>query len=107
MLMDNTYDLNGKINDYIDSFNIIFADRDLETFERIQKLRDRFNFINLSSDFAVNFILEYEKIDLVIISRKISNLENIIRRANRKKINVYILGKDINLPLNEKEIENI
>ena len=93
--MDNKSRLDNKINSYIDSFNIILADKDLETFERIRKLNNKFNFINLSSDFAVNFILEYEKIDLIIISKKISSLSNIIEKANRKKISVYILGRDI------------
>ncbi|GAI74498.1 unnamed protein product, partial [marine sediment metagenome] len=107
MLMDKNSSLNNKINRYINSFNIILADKDLETFERIRKLNNKFNFINLSSDFAVNFILEYEKIDLIIISKKISSLSNIIEKANRKKIRVYILGRDIKLPINEEEIENI
>jgi MinD-like ATPase involved in chromosome partitioning or flagellar assembly len=105
--MDNNSSLDNKINRYINSFNIILADKDLETFERIRKLNNKFNFINLSSDFAVNFILEYEKIDLIIISKKILNLQNIIEKANRKKISVYILGRDIKLPINEEEIENI
>lgn len=105
--MDKNSSLNNKINRYINSFNIILADKDLETFERIRKLNNKFNFINLSSDFAVNFILEYEKIDLIIISKKISSLSNIIEKANRKKISVYILGRDIKLPINEEEIENI
>jgi MinD-like ATPase involved in chromosome partitioning or flagellar assembly len=96
-----------KTNRNISSFNIILADRDNDTFRRIQNLTNRFNFINLSSCFAVNFILEYEKIDLVIISKKISDLSNIIKRANRKKINVYILGRDVGYPINEKEIENL
>jgi len=89
------------------SFNVILADKDLETFKKIQNLRNKFNFINLSSNFAVNFILEYEKIDLIIISKKISDLSNIIGRAKRKKINIYIIGEDIRLPISESEIENI
>ena len=105
--MDKNSSLDNKISRYINSFNIILADKDLETFERIRKLNNKFNFINLSSDFAVNFILEYEKIDLIIISKKISSLSNIIEKANRKKIRVYILGRDIKLPINEEEIENI
>jgi len=99
--------LSNKTNKYMNSFNIILADKDLETFKRVQKLNSKFNFINLSSSFAVSFILEYEKIDLIIISKKISNIENILERAKRKKINVYILGKDIKLPINKKELENI
>ena len=99
--------LNKKINSYISSFNVILADKDLETFKIIQNLRNKFNFINLSSNFAVNFILEYEKIDLIIISKKISDLSNIIERAKRKKINIYIIGEDIKFPISESEIENI
>lgn len=99
--------LNNKINEHISSFNIILADKDLDTFKKIQNLKNKYNFINLSSNFAVNFILEYEKIDLIIISKKISDLSNIVDRAKRKKINIYILGEDIKLPISEGEIENI
>ncbi len=99
--------LDNKINESKNSFNIILADKDIETFKSIQRLNDKFNFINLSSCFAVNFILEYEKIDLIVISKKISNLTSIIERANKKKINVYIIGKDIKSPVDEKEIEGI
>ena len=105
--MDKPSYLSDKINGYTNSFNIILADKDIETFKKVQNLNKKFNFINLSSNFAVNFILEYEKIDLIIISKKISDLSNIIERANRKKIDVYILGEDIKLPINENEIENI
>jgi len=105
--MDKNSNLTNEINKYVNSFNIILADEDLETFKKFQKLNNKFNFINLSSNFAVNFILEYEKIDLIIISKKISNLSNIVERANRKKINVYVLGRDIKLPIDEKEIEKI
>ncbi|MDD3818954.1 MAG: AAA family ATPase [Actinomycetota bacterium] len=99
--------INSEINKNNNSFNIIVADRDVATFKKFQKLSDRFNFINLSSYFAVSFILEYEKIDLIIISRKISNLPEIIEKAARKKISVCILGKDISLPINEDEVESI
>ena len=99
--------LNNKMNECVSSFNIILADKDLETFKKIQNLKNKYNFINLSSNFAVNFILEYEKIDLIIISKKISNLSNIAERANRKKIKIYILGEDIKLPISEREIENV
>jgi len=96
-----------KTTKNIDSFNIILADSDNETFKRVQNLNDKFNFINLSSNFAVNFILEYEKINLVIISKKISDLQGITKRANKKKIKVYVMGEDIHYPLNEKELENL
>ncbi len=105
--MDIYTNINDKISKYINSFNIILADRDTKTFKRVQNLFKKFKFINLNSSFAVNFILEYERIDMVIISRKISNLSDIVSRAKRKKINVYILGKDIGSPINENEIENL
>jgi len=105
--LDIYTNINDKISKYINSFNIILADRDTKTFKRVQNLFKKFKFINLNSSFAVNFILEYERIDMVIISRKISNLSDIVSRAKRKKINVYILGKDIGSPINENEIENL
>src|SRR3989337_2440449 len=64
--MDKPSYLSDKINGYTNSFNFILAHKDMETFKKIQNLNNKFNFINLSSDFAVNFILEYEKIDLII-----------------------------------------
>ncbi len=89
----------------LNSFNVIIADIDLETFKKVEKLNERFNLVNLSSDFAVNFILEYEKIDLIIISNKIPKLENIKNHAKRKNINVYVIGEDIRSPLDIKEID--
>ncbi len=91
----------------LNSFNIIIADIDLETFKKVEKLNERFNLVNLSSDFAVNFILEYEKIDLIIISNKIPKLENIKNHAKRKNINVYVIGEDLRSPLDIKEIDEI
>jgi MinD-like ATPase involved in chromosome partitioning or flagellar assembly len=99
--------INDGISKYVDSFNIVLADKDAETFRRVKNLYEKFKFINLNSSFAVNFILEYERIDLVILSRKISNLSDILSRASRKKIKVYILGKDISYPINKKEVENL
>lgn len=105
--MVNIPNSDNKTSNYLSSFNVILADKDLETFKRVQKLESKYNIINLSSSFAVNFILEYEKIDVIFISRKISNIEDIIERANRKRINVYVIGKDVLLPIDEKEVENI
>lgn len=99
--------LNNRKYKNNNSFNIILADKDTETFRRVEKLTDKYNFINLSSCFAVNFIMEYEKVDLIIVSKKISDLSNIIKKANKRKISIYIIGKDIESPLNEKEIDNL
>ena len=52
----------------IESLKVIIADTDLKTFEELKALSDQYNTVFLSSDFAVNFILEYEKIDAVLIS---------------------------------------
>ena len=82
----------------LNPFNVIIADIDLETFKKVEKLNERFNLVNLSSDFAVNFILEYEKIDLILISNRIPNLESIKGHAKRKNIDVYVIGKDIKSP---------
>jgi len=86
---------------------VIIADTDLKTFEELKVLSDRFNTIFLSSDFAVNFILEYEKIDIVLISNKISNLNSIIERTNKKRIKVFIIGRDVKYPIDHKEVEKV
>jgi hypothetical protein len=91
----------------INNLNVIVADVDWETFEEFSKLKNSCNFINLSSDFAVNFILDYEKIDVLIISRKISNSEELVKKALKKKATSYIIGKDIKYPLDLEEIERI
>jgi MinD-like ATPase involved in chromosome partitioning or flagellar assembly len=98
---------NCKVNKEINSFNVIVADQDIETFEKLSKVKNDYNFINLSSDFAVNFVMEYEKIDVIIISKKISNLEKIKEKARRKKIGVYVIGEDMGFPFNENELEEI
>ncbi|MCD4670835.1 MAG: hypothetical protein K8S14_10360 [Actinomycetia bacterium] len=88
-----------------ESLKVIIADTDLKTFEELKVLSDRYSTIFLSSDFAVNFILEYEKIDTVLISNKISNLNSIIKRTNKKRIKVFILGRDIKYPIDLMEVE--
>ncbi len=105
--MGKTSNLSSEVNEYMNSFNIILADKDLETFKKFQCLNNKFNFINLSSDFAVSFMMEHEKVDLIIISKRIPNLSSIVERANKKKINVYILGEDIKFPIAEGEIEGM
>ncbi|MCL4416716.1 MAG: hypothetical protein M1365_08490, partial [Actinobacteria bacterium] len=87
--------------------NVIVADVNWETFETISQIKREFNFINLSSEFAVSFILEYEKIDILILSKKISNIEEIIKKAAKKKSRVYIIGKDLKYPLEAAEVESV
>jgi cellulose biosynthesis protein BcsQ len=87
--------------------NVIIADTEWQTFEVLSKLGRDFNFINLSSDFAVNFILDYEKVDVVILSKRISNLEEISKKAKKKKASLYIFGKDLKYPVDVDEIKNI
>jgi cellulose biosynthesis protein BcsQ len=89
------------------NFNIIIADNRWETFETLLDVNDNYNLLNLSSEFAVNFILDYEKIDLIIISLKIGGLEAIVKKAERKKVKVYLLGKDLNYPVDRGEVLSI
>jgi MinD-like ATPase involved in chromosome partitioning or flagellar assembly len=95
-----------QINSYSD-FKIILADTDFNTFNEMAKLNNDFCFINLSSDFAVNFVIEYEKIDYLLISNRINNLDKVIAKANKKKIKIFILGKDIEYPLNSNLIKDL
>ena len=93
-------------NEYV-TLKVIIADTDLETFSRLKELDDRFNTIFLSSEFAVNFILEYEKIDIAVVSKKISNLNGIIDRARKKNTKVLMMGRDLSYPIELKELEGI
>jgi len=97
------YNLNIKYSDY----KIIIADTDLNTFNEIAKIKEDFSFINLSSDFAVNFVMEYEKIDYILISKKINNLDKIIDKAEKRKIKVFILGKDVDTPIDFEKVRNL
>ena len=99
--------IDKEIKKEIISFNVIIADQDIETFEKLSRIKSNYNFINLSSDFAVSFVMEYEKVDAIIIGKKISNLDKIKEKARRKKINVYVIGKDIKFPLDEEELEKV
>jgi len=96
-----------KMSKETEKLKVIIADTDLKTFEELKVLSDQYNTIFLSSDFAVNFILEYERIDTVLISNKISNLNSIIERTNKKRIKVFIIGRDIKYPIDHKEVEKI
>lgn len=98
---------NNLLNEFDGRLNVIVADVDWETFEIISQIKRDFNFINLSSEFAVSFILEYEKVDILILSRKISNIEEITKKAIKKKSKVYIIGKDLKYPLEAAEVERL
>ncbi len=88
-------------------FNVIIADTRWETFESLSDIKENYNFLNLSSEFAVNFILDYEKIDIIIIGLKIGGLEAIAKKAERKKTKVYVMGKDLSYPVDREEVLSI
>jgi len=90
-----------------ETLKAIIADTNLKTFEDLKNLSESYSILFLSSDFAVNFILEYEKIDTVLISNRISDLNSIINRINKKKISMYIFGRDIKYPVNCDEVDKI
>jgi MinD-like ATPase involved in chromosome partitioning or flagellar assembly len=89
------------------NFNVIIADTRWETFETLSDIKENYNFLNLSSEFAVNFILDYEKIDLIIVGIKIGGLEAIAKKAERKKTKVYVMGKDLSYPVDREEVLSI
>ena len=93
-------------NEYV-TLKVIIADTDLETFNGLKELNEKFNTIFLSSEFAVNFILEYEKIDIAVISKKISNLNGIIERARKRDTKILMMGRDLSYPIELKELEGI
>ena len=84
---------------------IILADSGSSIFKNLGNIMDKYNFIKLSSEFAVNFIMESEKVDLIIISRNITNITKISEKASRKRIPVCIIEKDIRLPIDGKKID--
>lgn len=100
-----TYDNNLEI--IYSNYKIIIADTDLNTFNELTKIKEDFCFINLSSDFAVNFVMEYEKVDYLLISNRINNLNNLIIKAQKKKVKIFILGKDIEYPLNFVKVKDL
>ncbi len=94
-------------SNYVNNFTVILADNNLESFKKMACLKKDFNFINLNSDFAVNFVMEYEKVDLIIISRGVGDLERIRKKAQKKKIRIYQIGKDLKDPMDIDEIEKV
>jgi len=93
--------LENKYNNY----KIVVADTDLSTFEELNKLKDKYSFINLGSDFAVNFIIEYEKIDIILINSSITSSLNLTEKILKKKIKLFILGKDIQYPIDNAKVD--
>lgn len=89
------------------SLNVIIADTILKTFKKLPDSGNEINYINLSSSFAVNFVMEYEKIDLIIISKSISNLDLIKKKASRKNIKLLVIGVNISDPLDIKELKKL
>ncbi|MBM3699838.1 MAG: hypothetical protein FJW68_02825 [Actinobacteria bacterium] len=84
--------------------NVIIADTDWKTFEELTDFKSDYNLINLSSDFAVSFIMENEHIDLLIISKSIARLDQLKKKSEKKKIKMYVLGQDAEYPVNKAEI---
>ncbi len=89
------------------SLNVIIADKKLETFNKLSGFSEEINFINLSSSFAVNFVMEYEKIDVIVISKNIENLDLIKTQSERYGIKVYVIGNELLNPINLKEFEKV
>jgi len=89
------------------TLNVIIADTEWETFESLKDFGGSYNLLNLSSNFAVTFILEYEKVDVIIISQKISDIESIKKLSDRKHAVVYIMGKDLKYPADRDEIQKV
>jgi len=99
--------LNNKEKKDYSNFKVIIADTEYETFDEILKIKENFSFINLSSEFAVSFIIEYEKINLMILSQNIINYRELIKKAERKKIKTIVLGENIPYPLKHEKVLKI
>jgi len=99
--------LHKNISKPYKGLNVIVADTDWQTFDTLSGFGDDYNIVNLSSDFAVKFIMEYEKIDVIFVSKKIPNLENIKKLAARKKMSVYIFGENTKYPVVKDEVISI
>ncbi|MGM0368519.1 MAG: AAA family ATPase [Actinomycetota bacterium] len=96
-----------KTNNNKFSLNVIIADKKLETFNKLSGFSEEINLVNLSSSFAVNFVMEYEKIDVIVISKNIENLDLIKTQSERYGIKVYVIGNELTNPINLKEFEKV
>ncbi len=101
----NTDSPGGKGN--APDFNVIVADTDWQTFEALGALQKEFNLLNLSSEFAVSFILDYEKIDVLLLSKRIADIESIRRKAEKKMAKVFVMGLDLKYPVDACEVKDI
>ena len=63
--------------------------------------------MNLSSEFAVSFIIDYEKIDVLVLGKKIACSESIMQKADRKRIKVFVIGNDLKYPVDPNEVRKI
>lgn len=104
--MSNILNNSNKQEDYSE-FKIIVADTELDIFAETAKIKENFCFINLSSEYAVNFVLEYENIDILFISKNILNYENILQRAKNKKIKTFLIEEDLPKKFDYKNLGNI
>ena len=90
-----------------EQLNVIVADTDWQTFENLKPLQDEFRFLNLSSEFAAEFILDYEKTDILFLGKKIASSEKLMRKAQKKRVKVFVIGTDIKYPVDESEVRTI
>jgi cellulose biosynthesis protein BcsQ len=87
-----------------ETLNVIIADTDWKTFEELADFKADYNLINLSSDFAVSFIMENEHIDVLVAGKSIARLNDLKKKSEKKKIKMYVLGQDAEYPVNKAEI---
>ena len=90
-----------------EQLNVIVADTDWQTFENLKPLQDEFRFLNLSSEFAADFILDYEKTDILFLGKKIASSEKLMRKAQKKRVKFFVIGTDIKYPADESEVRAI
>ena len=99
--------LKPKTHPGLSELNVVVADTRWETFEQLRDIGEGTNLLNLSSSFAVNFIIDYERIDVILISRRIPGLDGIIRKAHKKNTLVLIMGEDVRYPLDREQITKL
>jgi MinD-like ATPase involved in chromosome partitioning or flagellar assembly len=108
--MDRNLSLDRKKrseNEDPEKLNVIVADTELSTFENLRPLQDEFRFLNLSSEFAADFILDYEKTDILFLGKKIASSEKLMRKAEKKRVKVFVIGTDIKYPVDVSEVRAI